>query len=94
MKKIYLFILSALVLTSGCVTSSKYKALEDKEKQTSADNENYKLQLGAAQSKITELNGKLGLADNQRTQLEDSVNEMKTAMEQTPPGDRKTSCRI
>lgn len=94
MKNIYLLLLPVFLLTSGCVTSSKYKALEEKEKQTAAENENYKLQLGAAQGKITELNGKLGIADNQRTQLEDSVNEMKTAMEQMKKRRQETEKRL
>jgi chemotaxis protein MotB len=94
MKSINLCILSVLVLSSGCVTSSKYKALEDKEKQTAAENENYKLQLGAAQNKVSELNGKLGIADNQRTQLEDSMNEMKTAMEQMKKRRQETEKRL
>jgi chemotaxis protein MotB len=77
MKKLVLSVvaLSGLFLASGCVSSGKYKNLE-------AENQNNKMQLGAAQSKIAELNGKLGIADTQRTQLEDSVNEMKTAMDQ------------
>lgn len=83
-----------LIASVGCVTSSKYKALEDKEKQTSTENENYKMQLGASQSKITELNGKLGIADNQRTQLEDSMNEMKLAMEQMRKRRQETEKRL
>lgn len=94
MKNIYLILLPLLLLTSGCVTSSKYKALEAKEKQTATDNENYKLQLGAAQNQITELNGKLGIADNQRTQLEGSVNEMKIAMEQMKKRRQETEKRL
>lgn len=94
MKKLSLALASTLFLATGCVTSSKYKTLEDKEKQTTADNENYKLQLGAAQNKITELNGKLGIADNQRTQLEGSMNEMKTAMEQMKKRRQDTEKRL
>ncbi len=94
MKKIYLVLLATWVFGSGCVTSSKYKALEEKEKQTAADVENYKLQLGASQNKISELNGKLGIADNQRTQLEDSMNEMKTAMEQMKKRRQETEKRL
>lgn len=85
---------SGLILTSGCVTSSKYNALVDKEKQTAAENENNKIQLAAAQNKISELNGKLGIADTQRTQLEDSVNEMKTAMEQMRKRRQETEKRL
>lgn len=94
MAKNFLFILFGFFIASGCVTSGKYKTLEDKEKQTAADNENYKLQLGAAQNKISELNGKLGIADNQRTQLEDSMNEMKTAMEQMKKRRQETEKRL
>lgn len=85
---------SSLVFASGCVTSSKYNALADKEKQTATENENNKIQLAAAQSKISELNGKLGIADTQRTQLEDSVNEMKTAMEQMKKRRQETEKRL
>ena len=88
------FITLALLISSGCVTSGKYQTLEDKQKQTSVENENYKLQLGAAQNKISELNGKLGIADNQRTQLEDSVNEMKTAMDQLKKRRQETEKRL
>lgn len=89
-----LFCSLTLIFSLGCVTSGKYKTLEDQEKQTAAEKENYKLQLGAAQSKISELNGKLGIADNQRTQLEDSMNEMKTAMEQQKKRRQETEKRL
>ncbi len=88
------FITLVLIASSGCVTSGKYQTLEEKQKQTAVENENYKLQLGAAQNKISELNGKLGIADNQRTQLEDSMNEMKTAMEQLKKRRQETEKRL
>lgn len=96
MKTIFISIstLAVFFLSAGCVSSSKYKSLEEKEKQTAIENENYKLQLGATQNKVTELNGKLGIADNQRTQLEDSVNEMKTAMEQMKKRRQETEKRL
>lgn len=87
-------LISLSLFSTGCVTSGKYKTLEEKEKQTNAENENYKLQLGAAQNKISELNGKLGIADNQRTQLEDSMNEMKLAMEQMKKRRQETEKRL
>lgn len=71
-----------MVLIAGCVSSGKYKSLEEKQKLTEKDRENYKLELGAAQSHISDLSGKLGLADNQRSQLEDSMSEMRMAIEQ------------
>lgn len=89
-----LFCVLSLILVTGCVSSGTYESLENKEKQTAAEKEKYKLQLGAAQNKITELNGKLGIADNQRTQLEDSMNEMRTAMEQQKKRRQETEKRL
>lgn len=87
-------VILGLTIASGCVTSSKYQTLDDKQKKTEMENQNYKMQLGAAQNKITELNGKLGIADNQRTQLEDSMNEMKTAMDQLKKRRLETEKRL
>lgn len=70
------------LIASGCVSSGKYKNLE-------AENEDTKIQLAVTQAKITELNGRLGIANTEKSQLQGeksqlqgSVNEMKQAMEQ------------
>jgi len=86
MKTIFLSILTLAVFFSamGCVSSGKYKSLEEKEKQTATENENYKLQLGSTQNKVTELNRKLGIAEN----------EMKTAMEQMKKRRQETEKRL
>lgn len=91
MKKILLL---CALFVSGCVTSGKYNELENKGKKITAENENIKLELGAAQSKIRELNSKLGLADNQRSQLQDSMDEMKLAMEQQKKRRQETEKRL
>lgn len=80
--RFYLLISSSFLILSGCVTSGKYKALEDKQAKTEADVEACKIEFGAAKNKISELNGKLGIADTQRSQMQDSINEMKLAMDQ------------
>ena len=89
MRKIFKIAVAFITLSiaSGCVSSGKFETLENKQKQT-------ELQLGSAQSRITELNGKLGIADTQRTQLEDSVNEMKTAMDQMRKRRQETEKRL
>jgi chemotaxis protein MotB len=84
----------SLVLIAGCVSSGKYKSLEEKQKLTEKDRENYKLELGAAQSHISDLSGKLGLADNQRSQLEDSMSEMRMAIEQQKKRRQETEKRL
>lgn len=94
MKKHLLFSTLLLIAFSGCVTSGKYKTLEAKETKTAADLEASKLELGAAKTKISELNGKLGIADTQRSQLQDSVNEMKLAMDQLKKRRQETEKRL
>ena len=69
-----------LSVLSGCVTAGKYHKLEDQDAQDKAELEKTKAALAADEAKISELNGKLGIASTQKTQLEGSVNEMKTAM--------------
>ena len=66
----------ALVSTalSGCVTASSYHQLEAKDKQNEQS-------LAASEARVTELEGKLGVASTQKTRLEGSVSEMKTALE-------------
>lgn len=80
MKKIVLA-LSSLVFV-GCVSSGKYQTVVDQEAKVSKENENLKLELGASQNKVSELSKKLGIADTQNTQMQDSLTEMKAAMEQ------------
>lgn len=93
-KKSLVFITLGFLVSSGCVTSGKYNTLQEQEKKTAQENENYKMQLGAAQSKISELNNKLGLADNQKTQMQDSINDMKNAMDQLKKRRMETEKRL
>lgn len=94
MKK-HLLLPSILLLGfSGCVTTGKYKALEEKQSKTAAELESTGLELSAAKTKISELNGKLGIADTQRSQLQDSVNEMKLAMDQLKKRRQETEKRL
>lgn len=92
MKKNGIYILSpllALALASGCVSSGKYKNLEDQQQKTAAENEANKVQLATSQAKVSELNGRLGIANTEKnqlqgekSQLQGSVKEMQTALEQ------------
>lgn len=95
MKKLLIFNLASLIiLQTGCVSSSKYQTLQEKEKQLQQKNETAQLEIAASQNKISELNGKLGIADNQRNQMQDSMNEMKTAMEQLKKRRQQTEKRL
>ncbi|OFZ30103.1 MAG: hypothetical protein A2622_09630 [Bdellovibrionales bacterium RIFCSPHIGHO2_01_FULL_40_29] len=81
MLKSCVFFASVLVF-SGCVSSGKYKTLADLEAKTNKENETLKLEYGASQNKVSELSKKLGIADTQNSQMQDSLNEMKAAMDQ------------
>jgi len=78
----FMQITALALVASGCVSSGKYKELETKEKKTATELEATQVELLHSKNKVSELNGKLGLADNQRVQMQDSINEMRLAMEQ------------
>ncbi|MFZ3231698.1 MAG: OmpA family protein [Pseudobdellovibrio sp.] len=84
----------AVLLVSGCVTSGKYKSLEEEQSKIAAENEANKVQLATAQSKVGELSGRLGIANTEKTQLQGSVNEMKTALEQLKKRRQETEKRL
>ncbi|MBC7466906.1 MAG: OmpA family protein [Bdellovibrio sp.] len=97
MKKNGLYLVApviALMLASGCVSSSKYKNLE-------AEHETQKVELATTQAKVSELKGRLGIANTEKsqlqgekTQLQGSVNEMKTALEQARKRRQETEKRL
>jgi chemotaxis protein MotB len=64
-----------LACFSGCVSKGKYRRLEDDNNKTKSD-------LAAAATRVSELEDKLGIASNQRTKLETSVQDMQKALEE------------
>jgi chemotaxis protein MotB len=76
-----LIVVVSLVL-SGCVSAGKYNELERQEQGLRDEYEKTKTELALAEARISELSGKLGIADTQKTKLETSVAEMKTALEE------------
>lgn len=77
----------ALTLTAGCVSSGKFKTLEQ-------ENEENKIQLATTQARVTELNGRLGIANTEKSQLQGSVTEMRTALEQQQKRRQETEKRL
>jgi chemotaxis protein MotB len=68
--------LMALVLVStGCVSAGKYKDLEKENNQCKAD-------LAACQTRVAELESKLGIASSEKTKLQGSVDEMQKALDE------------
>ncbi|HUP57054.1 MAG TPA: OmpA family protein [Bdellovibrionota bacterium] len=76
-----------LLLTTGCVTSGKYKDLENEHDKTKAS-------LAAAEMRISELNGKLGITESAKSQLDAEVAEMKTALEEQRKRKAETDKRL
>jgi chemotaxis protein MotB len=76
------FAVVACLLSSACVSAGKFHDLEAQDAALQAENEKNKQSLAAASARISELNGKLGIADTTKTQLEGSVAEMKAALEE------------
>lgn len=90
MKKNGLYLVASLVtltVASGCVSSGKYKTLE-------TEHESQKVELATTQAKVSELSGRLGIANTEKTQLQGSVNEMKTALEQARKRRQETEKRL
>ena len=69
-----LFSFVVLSGVTGCVTASSYHKLE-------AEDAKNKEQLATSEARVTELENKIGVVSTQRTQLEGSVSEMKSALE-------------
>ena len=67
--------LSAALILSGCVSSGKYRTLED-------TNEKTRQSLAAAEARVSELEGKLGIASTERNKLEGDVSNMKQALQE------------
>lgn len=82
------------VLFSGCVSAGKYRDLEKQETELRSEHEKTRQALAASEARVTELSGKLGIADTQRTQLEGSVNEMKTALEEMQKRRKESEKRL
>src|SRR4051794_30198239 len=70
-----------LVLLSGCVSAGKFHDLEAQDAALQAENEKNKQALATATVKIDELNGKLGITETAKSQLEGSLVEMQRALE-------------
>jgi chemotaxis protein MotB len=80
----------ALILclaATGCVSAGKYHDLE-------AQNQQDKQSLAAANAKVTELSGKLGIADTANTQLEGNVTQMQQALEELAKRRAETEKRL
>jgi chemotaxis protein MotB len=80
-------ILSALVLTTGCVSAGKYKDLEASHSQTEAE-------LAACENQKLELEKKLGITSTKNTQLEGSVENMKRALSELETRKIETEKRL
>jgi chemotaxis protein MotB len=70
------------LLSTACVSAGKYHDLEASDAALQAENEKNKQALAAASLKIDELNGKLGIAATDKTALEGSVAQMKSALDE------------
>lgn len=79
---------------SACVSSSKYEDLEGKHKTLTEENEKNKATIVVAESKINELNGKLGIANTERSALEGSMADMKKALEEMQKRKLETEKRL
>ena len=82
------------IALSGCVSAGKYRDLETSHEQLSAENERNKAALAASDTRVDELNKKLGIADTKKTELESSVAEMKTALEEMQKRRKETEKRL
>jgi len=88
MKKIIFVSLSCmLALAAGCVSAAKHKELQD-------ENEMNKQELQTARLRISELEGKLGVASTENTKLEGSVAEMQKALEEAQKRKQETEKRL
>src|SRR6185295_17544578 len=74
--------LSLCLLSSACVSAGKFHDLEASDAALQAENEKNKQSLAAATLKIDELNGKLGITESAKSQLEGSLVEMQKALEE------------
>lgn len=75
------------LLATGCVSAGKYHDLEAQDAQN-------KRALEVANARITELNGKLGIADTANTQLEGSVTQMQSALAEQAKRHAETEKRM
>lgn len=82
MQKFKNILIPFILISTGCVSASKHKELQDENDRNAAA-------LMAAEDRISELNKRLGIADSektklesQRTQLESSVSEMRQALDE------------
>jgi chemotaxis protein MotB len=79
--------LVSLSLVSGCVSAGKYKELEGSHQATQQS-------LAASEARVSELEGKLGIASTEKKSLEASVAEMKTALEELQKRKAETDKRL
>jgi chemotaxis protein MotB len=82
-----LFVPTLFSITTGCVSSGKYKDLETAHSQLMANNTELETKLEASQNNlseqsvlVSELTSRLGAASTDKKKLEASVNEMKQAL--------------
>ncbi|MEK6578554.1 MAG: flagellar motor protein MotB [Bdellovibrionota bacterium] len=83
----FAFLAGVVLIFGGCVSAGKYKLLED-------DSNDTKAKLAAAESRISELEGKLGIESSERNKLEGSVSDMKTALEELQKRKLETEKRL
>jgi chemotaxis protein MotB len=81
------FVLSALLVASGCVSAGKYKDLEDSNTKTEAA-------LAACENEKADLEKRLGITSSQKTQLEGSVENMKRALSELEARKAETEKRL
>lgn len=93
------------LLATGCVSASKYTELEAREAALRADYEsnqsalraeraNTQAALAAAEIKISQLNGKLGITESAKSELEGFLAEMKTALAEQAERRTETEKRL
>lgn len=70
------------LVSTACVSAGKFHDLEAQQAALQAENEKNKQSLAAATVKIDELNGKLGITESAKSQLEGSLVEMQKALEE------------
>ena len=83
----WIVITSLIVFTSGCVSASKHKELQDEEAQTQA-------KLAACELKTADLERQLGITSSQKTDLEGSVADMKKALSELEARRAETEKRL
>ncbi|MBS1959478.1 MAG: OmpA family protein [Bdellovibrionales bacterium] len=82
-----LTVLSLVVITSGCVSASKHKELEDEHAKTQES-------LAACEAQKADLEKKLGVTSTEKSNLEGSVANMKRALQELETRRQETEKRL